>query len=89
MDKVKETEQGFVCRNALVPDLASEMAFLRNIILKALFELYMKWRLVEEFGQDCYEIIEDGRLLLIQDYSDMNDLTMCILTFEIKLRLLN
>lgn len=81
MDKVRETEQGFTCRNAPVPDFISELAFPRNIILKALFEPDMKWRLVEEFGPDCYEVQEDGRLLLIQDYGDINDLTMWMLTF--------
>lgn len=72
----------------MVPDLTSEMEFPRNIILKALFEPDMKCRLVEEFGPDCYEIIEDGRLLLIQDYGDMNDLTMWMLTFGDKVEVI-
>ena len=88
MDKVKETEQGFVCRNAPVPDLSSEMAFPGNIILKALFEPDMKWRLVEEFGPDCYEVQDDGRLLLVRDYSNMNDLTMWMLTFGDKVEVI-
>lgn len=41
----------------------------------------MKWRLVEEFGPDCYEVQQDGRLLLIRDYVDMDNLTMWMLTF--------
>ena len=88
MDKVRETDQGFTCRNAPVPDLTSELAFPRNIILKALFEPDMKWRLVEEFGPDCYEIQDDGRLLLIRDYSDMENLTMWMLTFGDKVEVL-
>ena len=88
MDKVRETEQGFICRNAPVPDLTSELAFPRNIILKALFEPDMKWRLVEEFGPDCYEVQKDGRLLLIRDYSDMENLTMWMLTFGDKVEVL-
>lgn len=81
MDKVRETDKDFICRNAPVPDLSSELAFPRNFLLKALFDADMKWRLVEEFGPDCYEVQEDGRLLLTQDYSDINDLTMWMLTF--------
>lgn len=81
MDKVRETDKDFICRNAPVPELSSELAFPRNILLKALFDADMKWRLVEEFGPDCYEVQEDGRLLLTQDYSDINDLTMWMLTF--------
>ena len=37
--------------------------------------------LVEEFGSDCYEVQEDGRLLLIRNYADMYNLTMWMLTF--------
>lgn len=88
MDKVKETEQRFVYRNAPVPDLTSEMSLPRNIILKVLFEPDMKLRLAEEFGSDCYEIIEDGRHFLIQDYSDMSNLIMWMLTFGDKVEVI-
>ena len=88
MDKVKETDKDFPCRNAPVPDLSSELKFPRNIILKALFAPDMKWRLVEEFGPSCYEEQDDGRLLLIRDYADMNNLTMWMLTFGDKVEVL-
>ena len=48
----------------------------------------MKWRLVEEFGTNCYEEQEDGRLLLIQNYNDINNLTMWMLTFGDKVEVL-
>ena len=89
MDKVRETENGFTCRNASVPDLSSELVYPRNIILKALFDPDMKWRLVEEFGPDCYEVQKDGRLLLIRDYSDIENLTMWMLTFGDKVEVLD
>ena len=88
MAGVRETKQDFICRNAPVPDLAPELAFPRDIKLKAIFEPDMKWRLVEEFGPDCCEVQEDGRLLLIQDYSDMNDLVMWMLTFGEKVEVI-
>ena len=88
MDKVKETDKDFPCRNAPVPDLSSELKFPRNIILKALFAPDMKWRLVEEFGPGCYEEQDDGRLLLIRDYADMENLTMWMLTFGDKVEVL-
>ena len=88
MDKVKETDKDFSCRNAPVPDLSSELKFPRNIILKALFAPDMKWRLVEEFGPGCYEEQDDGRLLLIRDYADMDNLTMWMLTFGDKAEVL-
>jgi len=64
-----------------IPELGAELRTSRNIILKALFEPDMKWRLVEEFGSDCCEVQEDGRLLLIRNYVDMDNLTMWMLTF--------
>ena len=81
IDKVIESKEEFTCRDALVPELGSELKTSRDIILKALFEPDMKWRLVEEFGSDCCEVQEDGRLLLIRNYADMNNLTMWMLTF--------
>ncbi len=88
MDKVRETDKDFTCRNAPVPELSSKLVFPRNIILKALFDPDMKWRLVEEFGPDCYDVQEDGRLLLIRDYSDIENLTMWMLTFGDKVEVL-
>lgn len=88
MDKVKETDKDFPCRNAPVPDLSSELKSPRIIILKALFAPNMKWRLVEEFGPGCYEEQDDGRLLLIRDYADMDNLTMWMLTFGDKAEVL-
>ena len=81
MDKVKESKKEFICRNVPVPELSSGLNHPQNIILKALFDPDMKWRLVEEFGPDCYEVQQDGRLLLIRDYVDMDNLTMWMLTF--------
>ena len=81
MDKVKESKKEFICRNVPVPELSPGLNHPQNIILKALFDPDMKWRLVEEFGPDCYEVQQDGRLLLIRDYVDMDNLTMWMLTF--------
>ena len=32
----------------------------------------MKWRLVEEFGPDCFTETDDGRLLFTANYTDMD-----------------
>ena len=88
MDKVRVTGKVFSCRNAPVPDLGPEHVFPVNIIFKALFDPDMKWRLVEEFGPGCYEVQEDGKLLLIRDYSDPENLTMWMLTFGDKVEVL-
>ena len=88
MDQVKETIKDFSCRNAPVPNLSSELKYPRNIVLKAIFTPDMKWRLVEEFGPGCYEKLEDGRLLLIRKYADMDNLTMWMLTFGDKVEVI-
>jgi predicted DNA-binding transcriptional regulator YafY len=78
----------FVCRNVPAPELSAEPMSPRNIVLKAMFEADMKWRLVEEFGPECYEEVEDGRLLLVEDYYDMENMVMWLLTFGDKVEVL-
>ncbi|MBO4864618.1 MAG: WYL domain-containing protein [Eubacterium sp.] len=60
------------------------MLFPGEIKLKAIFEPDVKWRLVEEFGPNCYTVTEDGKLLLEEDYTDMDNLVMWLLTFAEK-----
>jgi predicted DNA-binding transcriptional regulator YafY len=81
MDKVLETDKSFECRNVPIPDFSPEKVFPGNIHLKALFTPDVKWRLVEEFGPNCYEVIEDGRLLITEDYSDLDNLVTWLFTF--------
>ncbi len=49
--------------------------------VKALFAPEMQWRLVEEYGPDCYTKQADGRLLLAVDYSDKDSLFGWLLSF--------
>lgn len=88
MDKVTMSKDTFVCRNVPEPELSAEMKQPRNIVLKAIFDADMKWRLVEEFGPDCYEVTDDGRLLLVEDYYDFDNMVMWILTFGEKVEVL-
>lgn len=88
MDKVAMSKDTFECRNVPAPEISSGPAQPRNIILRALFEPDMKWRLVEEFGPDCYEVMKDGRLLLTEDYYDMENMVMWLLTFGDKAEVL-
>ena len=48
----------------------------------------MKWRLIEEFGTDCFTVREDGRLLFTGVYSDEESLLVWILTFGDQMKLL-
>ena len=88
MDKVRETDKNFECREAALPDLSNEKIFPGEIKVKALFEADQKWRLVEEFGPSCFTEIDDGRLLFTADYTDMENLITWILTFGDKAEVL-
>ena len=59
-----------------------------GIKVKALFTSDMKWRLVEEFGPHCFTETDDGRLLFIADYTDMDNLVTWFMTFGAKAEVL-
>ena len=81
MDRVTETDKEFVCRDAPMPDLSAEKIFPDEIKVKALFSPDMKWRLIEDFGSDCFTEADDGRLLFTADYTDMENLVTWLMTF--------
>ena len=60
MDSVQKTEEIFECREAPMPDLSNEKIFPGKIRVKALFEADQKWRLVEDFGPECFVERDDG-----------------------------
>ena len=84
MDCVVEADQGFLCRDVPMPDLSKEKIFPGGIKVKALFTPDMKWRLVEEFGPNCFTETDDGRLLFSADYTDMENLVTWLMTFGAK-----
>ena len=56
--------------------------------MKAVFEPECRWRLVEEFGADCFEEQPDGRLLFQADYTNKENLMTWLMTFQDKMVLL-
>ena len=88
MDGAAETNCGFTCRNAPVPDLSNEKVFPGGIKVKALFTPDMKWRLIEEYGLHCFTETDDGRLLFTADFTDMDNLVSWLLTFGAKAEVL-
>ena len=89
MDQVTETDQEFICREAPMPDLSTEKIFPGGIKVKALFTQDMKWRLVEEFGPQCFTETGDGKLLFTADYTDMENLVTWFMTFGAKAEVLD
>ncbi len=81
MDKVKKTDTEFTCRQVSLPDLSDEKVFTGGIHLKALFTPDVKWRIVEEFGIGCYTETKDGRVLLEQEFTNMDQMVSWLLAF--------
>lgn len=88
MDGMKLSEQTFPGREVPLPDLNDEQIFPGGIRVKALFEADCKWRLVEEFGKECFEEREDGKLLFHADYTNRENLLTWLMTFRNKAELL-
>lgn len=88
MDKVHMSENYFSERIAPFPDLRDERIFPGGIKVKAVFETDCKWRLVEEFGPDCFREQNDGTLLFQADYTDKENLITWLLSFRDKVELL-
>ena len=88
MAELKLSGAGFEPRKVPLPDLKNERIFPGGIRVKAVFEPECKWRLVEEFGLDCFEEQEDGKLLFHADYTDQDNLISWLLTFGDRAELL-
>ena len=88
MDEVIISEQEFSRRQVPMPDLSDEKIFPGGIKVKALFEKDCKWRLVEEFGPECFSVQQNGKLLFHADYTDKENLITWLLSFRDKVELL-
>lgn len=88
MDKLQISDIPFMKKTVPLPDLNSEQVFPTNIRVKALFAATCKWRLVEEFGPECFTEQEDGKLLFHADYTHKENLVTWLLTFRDQAELL-
>lgn len=88
MDMPIKNNTVFAAREVPLPDLSTEKMFPFKIKVKAIFPQESKWRLVEEFGVDCFTVNEDGTLLFSTGYTDMENLLCWLLTFGDKAEVL-
>ena len=88
MDSVREMEENYECKDAPLPDLSNEKIFPGRIRVKALFEPDQKWRLVEDFGPECFVERDDGRLLFTTEHTDLESLVTWLMTFGDKAEVL-
>lgn len=82
MDKLEITGERYEVRTVPKPDLSVEKIFPGKIWVKAVFEPEMRWRLVEEFGPECFEVQPDGKLLFHCEYTDEEHMIQWLLTFR-------
>lgn len=88
MEEVQVTGNKFQKVKPPMPDLRNERIFPGGIQVRALFEPDCKWRLVEEFGPECFRELENGKLLFQADYTDKENLITWIMSFGDKAELL-
>ena len=88
MDCLFKTNEAYIAKNAPLPDLSTEKIFLFEIQVKAIFQKEEKWRLVEEFGVNCFTENADGTLLFSAGYTDMENLIHWLLTFGDRVQVL-
>lgn len=88
MSEIRCMERHFEMRNVPAPDLSIDRPYPPEIKVKAIVEPKMKWRLIEEFGPECFTVRDDGRLLFSGFYSDEDSLLVWLLTFGDQMKLL-
>lgn len=81
MTDLNLSTHSFQKRAAPLPDLSNERVFPGGIAVKALFDASCKWRLIEEFGTDSFEVQNDGKLLFQADYTNKENLLTWMMTF--------
>ena len=84
LNRMTEIKAGnsFVKRQAPLPDLSNEKVFPPVCQVKALIAPEYRWRLVEDYGPDCFVTQADGRLLFTFDFTDEDSILSWILSFR-------
>ncbi len=61
---------------------------VENIKLTAIFDSSMKYRLIDEYGPDCFNVDESGRLLFHRSFSNQEYVLQWLLSFGDKVQVL-
>lgn len=72
----------FEKRSAPLPDLSNEKVFPHTYLVKALIAPRYRWRLVEEYGPDCFTIQKNGYLFVSLGFTDEESILGWILSFQ-------
>ena len=82
------TGEAFAPRSAPLPNLEPERVFPVKYQVTVHFDSSCRWRLVEEYGADCFTVEPDGRLRFTGGFPDGDSVLSWILTFGDKAELL-
>lgn len=74
--------------SAPLPNLEPERIFPVKYQVTILFDPVCRWRLVEEYGTDCFTVDPDGKLRFTGGFPDMDSVLSWVLTFGDKAELL-
>ena len=83
LGRMVETGMGaaFARESVPLPDLSAEKVFPPVYQVKARIDASYKWRLIEEYGPDCYTTGADGSLLFSFDFTDRDNIIRWIASF--------
>lgn len=81
MTELSKEGNHFQQREVPYPVLSSKEIFPPNFPIKAVVAQTFKWRLIEEFGKESFEELEDGNLLFSYDFIDETSAFNWILSF--------
>lgn len=80
--ELRETEECFLVRDRGITKNDFQNYFKQDTVrLKAVFEKEAKYRLVEEYGVNCYREDEQGRLIFEWDFVNYDNMKQWILSF--------
>ena len=90
LNRMTELASGepFAPRSAPLPNLEPERIFPAKYQVIVLFDPACRWRLVEEYGADCFTVEPDGKLRFTGGFPDADSVLSWILTFGDKAELL-
>ena len=74
--------ESFSPRQMEMPDLLSDRAFPNRYQVVVQINPKYKWRLVEEYGPDCYDLTPEGDCLFSTVFADRDHLLSWVLSFE-------
>ena len=75
------TGESFSPREYPTYDGSPERVFPSSLEITAVFEAEMRWRLMEEYGADSYEVMDDGKLLFRRGFTDRDTVFGWLLSF--------